>query len=111
MSLTPFHLHVPDTTLDRIRERVASFRWADFCEPEDAGDWRHGPPAAWMRDLCAYWVKHYDWREAESALNVFPHFTTDIDGQTLHIIYEHGSGPSPRPLLLIHGWPYSFASY
>ncbi len=111
MSLTPFHLHVPDTTLHRIRERVASFRWADFHEPADAGDWRYGPPAAWMRDLCAHWVDRYDWRDAENALNVFPHFMTDIDGQRLHIIHERGSGPSPRPLLLIHGWPYSFASY
>ena len=111
MSLTPFYVKIPDTTIERIIERVASFRWDDFREPGDAGDWRYGPPAAWMRDLCAYWVTRYDWRDAENALNVPPHFTTDIDGQALHLIYERGSGQSPRPLLLIHGWPYSFASY
>jgi pimeloyl-ACP methyl ester carboxylesterase len=26
----------------------------------------------------------------------------------VHFVHERGSGPAPRPLLIMHGWPYSF---
>lgn len=29
----------------------------------------------------------------------------------MHFIHEKGSGRSPQPLLLLHGWPYSFYSF
>lgn len=111
MSLTPFRVHIPDENLARIRERIQSFRWADFPEPHDAGDWRYGPPAAWMRTLCNYWLTGYQWRDAERNINAAEHFLTTIDAQELHFIHERGSGTRARPLLLVHGWPYSFASY
>ncbi|MGY6178833.1 epoxide hydrolase family protein [Paraburkholderia strydomiana] len=111
MSLTPFRVHIPDEDLSRIRERIQSFRWAHFREPHDAADWRYGPPTAWMRTLCDYWLTGYQWREAERNINAAEHFLTTIDGQALHLVHERGSGERPRPLLLVHGWPYSFASY
>lgn len=56
----PFHVDVPQEVLDRIRQRVASFRWDALAEAPGAGDWRFGPPSAFMRGLCAYWVDRYD---------------------------------------------------
>ena len=64
-----------------------------------------------MRSLCDYWVDGYDWRQQEQAINARPHFLTAIDGIDLHFVHEHGSGPNPTPLLIAHGWPYSFHSY
>jgi microsomal epoxide hydrolase len=109
--MTPFTIKIPDATLTRIQDRVAAFRWEAFAEPDDADDWRYGPPRAFMRSLCEHWLTHYDWRASERNMNTLPHFTTVVDSQTLHLVLERGSGPSPQPLLLLHGWPYSFHSF
>lgn len=106
-----FRVDVPQEVLERIRQRVASYRWDALPEAPGAGDWRYGPPIAFLRDLCAYWVDQYDWRAQERVMNAVPHFLAEVDGVDLHLVHEHGSGPSPMPLLIAHGWPYSFHSY
>ena len=110
-TIIPFEIDIPSTRLDSIRERVRAFRWEAWSEPTDAGDWRYGPPVAYMRKLCDYWVHHYDWREHERAMNSRQHFTTKLDDVDIHFTSEQGSGSNPTPLLIAHGWPYSFHSY
>ena len=110
-AIRPFRIDVAAARLDIVRDRVRAFRWDAWIEPVDAGDWRYGPPAAYMRSLCNYWVDGYNWRQHEQAINARPHFITSIDGVDLHFVHEHGSGPNPTPLLIAHGWPYSFHSY
>jgi microsomal epoxide hydrolase len=58
-----------------------------------------------MRELCAYWVDGYDWRNWEAAMNRFPQFKARAGALELHFTLEKGSGPSPKPLILSHGWP------
>lgn len=89
----------------------AWFRKVALSEPEDASDWRHGPPVSYMQDLCRYWTDDYDWRAEEAVMNAVPHFMVALDGLDLHFVHERGSGDAPRPLLIAHGWPYSFQSY
>ena len=108
---TPFRVEVPPQKLDTIRARVRGYRWDHFGEPADGGDWRYGPPSAYLRELCAYWAEGYDWRAQEGTMNAVPHFLANVDGLDLHFVHERGSGPAPRPLLILHGWPYSFHSY
>ncbi len=110
-SILPYRIDVATARLDNIRDRVRAFRWDAWSEPADAGDWRYGPPIAFMRELCAYWLNHYDWRRQERAMNGLPQFITRIDEVDIHFIHERGSGPNPVPLLIAHGWPYSFQSY
>jgi microsomal epoxide hydrolase len=64
-----------------------------------------------MKELVAYWRDRFDWRAQERQLNKFPQFTTRIDGLDIHFIHAHGKGPSPRPLILTHGWPSSVAEF
>lgn len=104
----PFHLHVPDAELDRIRARVADYPWHEM--PDDGG-WAYGANLDYMKTLCAYWVDHFDWRAAEARINRFDHFKADLDGINLHYIHERGSGPAPMPLLITHGWPGSVAEF
>lgn len=110
-TIVPFNIDIPSTRLDGIRERVHAFRWEAWSESADAGDWRYGPPVAFMRKLCDYWVDHYDWRKHEHAMNSRQHFATKLDDVDIHFTFEQGSGPHPTPLLIAHGWPYSFHSY
>jgi pimeloyl-ACP methyl ester carboxylesterase len=110
-STFPYRIDISDSRLDMIRERIRAFRWNAWIEPPDAADWRYGPPAAFMRELCDYWLNQYDWRQHERAMNEWPHFTTLLDDLDIHFVHEQGSGPSSIPLLIAHGWPYSFHSY
>jgi len=99
---TPFKIDVPDSTLAKIRERVAHFPWHEM--PDDGG-WEYGTNLNYMKALSEYWVHSFNWRKQEAALNQFPHFKVDVDGINMHYIHEIGSGPAPTPLLISHGWP------
>jgi pimeloyl-ACP methyl ester carboxylesterase len=35
----------------------------------------------------------------------------DIDGYQVHFIHIRGKGANPQPLILTHGWPYSFLEF
>ncbi len=107
----PFRIDVPGATLDRLRERVAAYRWDIMPEPAGSRDWRDGPPVSFMRELCRYWHDGYDWRAQERLINAVPHYRAKLQGLDLHFVHEPGSGTAPRPLLIAHGWPYSFHSY
>ncbi len=41
-------------------------------------------------------------------MNTFHHYRVTIDGQPIHFIHEPGRGPKPMPLILTHGWPWTF---
>jgi len=98
-------LKTPQKTLTDLKRRLANTRWPD--EAEDAG-WAYGTNLGYLKALLDYWHNGFDWRSQEAKLNNFHHFRVDIDGLGLHFIHEHGQGPSPMPLLLLHGWPDSF---
>jgi pimeloyl-ACP methyl ester carboxylesterase len=107
-TIQPFQIAIPDETLEQIRARVAAYPWADMANFEG---WEYGTNLDYMRELCSYWVKDFDWRHQEAALNQFPQFTASVDGLDLHFIHEKGSGPAPQPLLISHGWPGSVAEF
>lgn len=101
----PFILQVAESELDDLRRRLQSTRW-----PHDYAnaDWSYGTPADWLRDLVDYWLNHYDWRAAERAINAFAHYRVMVDDVPIHFIHERGRGPDPIPIILTHGWPWTF---
>jgi pimeloyl-ACP methyl ester carboxylesterase len=108
MSIQPFHIAIPQETIDDLRERLARTRWPD--EAEGAG-WSYGTNLGYMQQLVHYWQHDYDWRKHEASLNTLSHFKAEVDGIGIHFIHERGKGPNPTPLLLLHGWPDSFYRY
>jgi pimeloyl-ACP methyl ester carboxylesterase len=103
-----FRIDVPEATLGRIRDRVSAYDWHEM--PDDGG-WAYGANLDYMKELCAYWVESYDWRRHEADLNRFSHFIAPVDGIDIHYIRERGSGSSPRPLIISHGWPGSVVEF
>ena len=99
---TPFTLRVPDADIADLRERLARTRFPDS-SPGDP--WTHGTSVDYMRELVAYWRDTFDWRAAEAKLNAYPQFKLVKDDIDLHFLHVPGKGPTPRPLLLMHGWP------
>ena len=41
-------------------------------------------------------------------MNRFEHSRVSIDGVPVHFLRRRGTGPSPMPLVLTHGWPWTF---
>lgn len=107
-NIRPFHLAVPDTTLNHIKTRVAEYPWHEM--PDDGG-WAYGTNLDYMKEFCAYWLEEYDWRKHEEEINRFSHYKADVGGMDLHFIHEKGSGPAPMPLVISHGWPGSVVEF
>jgi len=102
----PFKIEIPQPTLDSIRAKVRAYEWHEMPRGDGLdGTWAYGANIEFMQSLCTYWVETYDWRKWEAALNKFPQFIADVDGLPIHFYRENGSGASPKPLILSHGWP------
>lgn len=108
MTPRPFRIDVPDAVLDDLRQRLSRTRWP---EPLPGDPWERGASTAYIRELCAYWRDGYDWRKQEAALNAYPQFVSTIDGVDIHYWHVRGAGPSPAPLMLVHGWPGSIYEF
>lgn len=102
MATRPFTLAVPQVQIDDLRDRLARTRLPDRTP---GPDWAFGTDPDWLVDLIAYWRDGFDWRAEEAALNAFDQLTVPMQGIDLHVIHAKGQGASPRPLLLLHGWP------
>jgi pimeloyl-ACP methyl ester carboxylesterase len=105
-AIRPFTIEIPQSELDDVRQRLQKTRW-----PSEVGDnaqWQAGTNLAYLKDLVKYWIETYDWRVHERAMNAFPNFKTDIDGTPIHFIHVKGKGPNPMPLIINHGWPWTF---
>ncbi|MGH7881090.1 MAG: epoxide hydrolase family protein, partial [Candidatus Binataceae bacterium] len=100
-----FTIAIPDAALEDLRDRLARTRFPrDFANPK----WEYGTNTAYLKELVEYWRTKYDWRRHERAMNAFANYKTEIDGVPLHFIHEPGKGPNPIPLILTHGWPWTF---
>jgi pimeloyl-ACP methyl ester carboxylesterase len=105
MEPVPFTVAIPDEQLEDMRRRIRTTRWApDF--GNESG--RYGIERGWLEELARYWSEDFDWRAQEAAINRFPQFRTEIDGVPIHFVHVRGRGPNPKPLILTHGWPWTF---
>jgi epoxide hydrolase len=102
--IRPFRIDIPEADVEDLRSRLANTRWPATPRVDD---WSRGVPLDYMRGLVDYWATGFDWRAQEAALNEYPQFTTEIDGQTIHFLHVGSPEPDALPLILTHGWPSS----
>ena len=107
MTITPFKIAIPDADITDLRERLAMTRWP----AQITSDWSRGQPVALVKELAEQWRNAFDWRKAEAALNRYPQFLTEIDGQRIHFVHVKSARPGALPLILTHGWPSTFTEY
>jgi Epoxide hydrolase N terminus len=55
----PFTLHVPDSAMADLRERLARTRFPDQAPGEP---WAYGTDVTYLRGLVEYWRDAFDWR-------------------------------------------------
>ena len=99
-----FTIDVEQSVLDDLKRRIRDTRWP----PRVAGlGWDYGFDQDYLRELADSWLD-YDWRAEEARINGFAHYRATIDDVPIHFIREPGKGPAPVPLVLTHGWPWTF---
>jgi pimeloyl-ACP methyl ester carboxylesterase len=104
-TIEPFKINIREEVLSDLECRLEGTRWA--CEI-DGTNWDAGTNLDNLKELVVYWHEVYDWRRHEAKLNRFHHYTTDLNGVSIHFVYERGKGPNPFPIVLTHGYPDSF---
>ena len=105
MQPEPYTIAVPESDLEQLRSRLRNVRWADDFGNED---WRYGVEREWLTEMVRYWSEEYDWRKTEAAMNRHSHFMVEIEGIPIHFMHIKGKGSNPVPLILSHGWPWTF---
>jgi pimeloyl-ACP methyl ester carboxylesterase len=105
IAVEPTPVHVPEEVLADLRRRLLATKW-----PLDAGnqDGYYGVRRSYLQELVAYWADGFDWRAAERAINVYENYRVDVAGVPVHFLRKPGVGPNPVPLILSHGWPWTF---
>jgi pimeloyl-ACP methyl ester carboxylesterase len=106
--ITPFRVEIPQADVDDLHGRLDRVRWPD--ELPGVG-WDLGIPLTRTRELATYWREKFDWRAQEAALNQYPQYTTEIDGQNVHFLHIRSPNAEALPLILTHGWPGSVLEF
>jgi len=100
----PFEITIADPAIADLQARLARTR---FAPDLDNDDWSYGVPTAVLRDWVGAWQR-FDWRRTESELNRFDNYRVELDGLPIHFVHRSGIGPAPVPLILSHGWPWTY---
>jgi pimeloyl-ACP methyl ester carboxylesterase len=108
MAVEPFQIAVEQGILDDLDARLGAARFPD--QILESG-WDYGTDTGYLRELLSYWRSSFDWREQEARLNLLPQYRCRIDDIALHFAHVPGVGKNPMPLLMLHGWPSTFALF
>lgn len=100
----PFEIHVSDDQLDDLVLRLERSR---LLAESPRRAWS-GLTADYLAALIASW-KTFDWRERERWLNSHPQYLVDLDGSDLHFVHLRSQRADAPALLVMHGWPHTFA--
>jgi pimeloyl-ACP methyl ester carboxylesterase len=100
----PFTVHVPDQVLTDLRDRLARSRIPDDSPRRPAS----GMSAAYLRELVDTWIA-WDWRAREAWLNKHPQFIAEIGDAAVHFVHLRSARADAPALLVLHGWPHTFA--
>lgn len=107
MPVTPFAIAIDDAVLDDLRDRLDRTRFPDAL---DGVGWDYGTPADVLRDWCGRW-RAFDWRAQERRLNQLAQGVFTVDGVNLHFVHMRAEDDGAVPLLLMNGWPSTFAEF
>lgn len=106
-----FEIDIPQADLVDLRERLERRRPGT---PPAGEPWESGVDYRYLDDLIAYWGDGFDWRAQERLLNDYRHFLAAMDDATIHYVHieaDRSKYPPAVPIVLSHGWPYSFNEY
>ncbi|XP_075387013.1 epoxide hydrolase 1 [Tenrec ecaudatus] len=111
-SIRPFKVETSDQEIQDLHWRLDKNR---LSPPLEDSGFHYGFNANYMKTVISYWKDVFDWRKQVEVLNRYPHFKTKIEGLDIHFIHvkppQLPAGRTPKPLLMVHGWPGSFYEF
>lgn len=107
MAVRPFTINIDEAVLSDLRERLSRTRWPDAVK---GAGWTYGTDPDVLRAWAERW-RAFDWRPHETRLNALPQFTFPVEGVDLHFVHARSQRADALPLLLMNGWPSTFAEY
>lgn len=107
MSLEQYKMkiNIPEAQIADLKRRLKETRFISNPGNEDNF---YGMNVGYMREVVDYWANEFDWRKAEERMNAYDHYKVEVDGVPIHFMHKPGKGPNPIPLLVSHGWPWTF---
>lgn len=102
--IRPFRLSVPDEELDDLRGRLRRARLLE----DSPRRMPSGLTAARLRELVDAWIA-FDWRAREEWLAAHPQFLARVGDADIHVAHLRSADPDAPALLVMHGWPHTFA--
>ena len=78
-----FTVNIDDSELININSKIKQYPWSSI---EDMEGWSYGTNKTYLKELCDYWVKEFDWKKHEKKINSFKNYKTNIDGLNIHFI-------------------------
>lgn len=100
----PFGVRVSDEVLDDLRARLAHTRFL----PDGPRRPPSGMNSEYLRDLVDTWSV-WDWRSREAWLNRHPQFIAQVGDAAVHFVHQRSQRADAPALLVMHGWPHTFA--
>lgn len=111
-SIRPFKVETTDQEIKDLHERLEKTR---LTAPLEDSCFHYGFNTNHLKKVIAYWKSEFDWKKQVEILNKYPHFKTKIEGLDIHFIHVKPPNPpsdyTPKPLLMVHGWPGSFYEF
>jgi len=100
----PFVIDVSDNEIADLHARLRHTRLL----PDSPRRPDSGITASYLRELVDSWLA-LDWRSREADLNAYPQFLAEVDGATIHFVHSPANRADAPTLLVMHGWPHTFA--
>jgi pimeloyl-ACP methyl ester carboxylesterase len=100
----PFRIQISDADLADLHDRLRRTRFT----PDGPRRGPAGMTEEYLRQLVGSWLA-FDWRAREEWLNSHPQFLAEVDGTTVHFVHAPADRPDAPTLLVMHGWPHTFA--
>lgn len=101
----PFTVDIPQAQIEDLQARLSATR---LPAPITGAGHAYGFDLTYLSEILTYWETEYDWAAEQDRLNSFDHFTSEIDGLTVHFVHARSDRADAIPLMLLHGWPSSF---
>ena len=98
-------LKISDDAIQDLQTRLGKTRWPDEIGNEQ---WEYGTNSAFLKSLCQYWERDFDFTAMLEWLNSFDHFKTMVDDLGIHYVHQKSSAIDAIPLLILHGWPSTY---
>ncbi|KAH7310904.1 Alpha/Beta hydrolase protein [Stachybotrys elegans] len=108
-NLQPFYIEL-SSKVPPMLQKIQETRVPNKGEYLDVGR-TAGIDLQTLEQLRNQWLHEFNWETEQAYLNMFKHFTAEIEGLTIHFIHEKSGYPDAIPLILNHGWPGSFLEF